>query len=167
MALNFDEILLELSYRVPEGYVDLSKDYQVTELSNILKENGYQNAYELAHKARVYFSYLNEDEIVKNRQTGNVYMVKTMDPSKHEKPTPAEIQKVKAANGGKIPSEKSATTSKPTKSQKPAPNIFDKDSEKDKQDKKSKEVNVDKGAVVVAPKLRYGTKGSKEVDQSK
>lgn len=60
MALNFDEILLELSYRVPEGYVDLTKDYQVTELSNILKENGYQNAFELAHKARVYFSYLHE-----------------------------------------------------------------------------------------------------------
>ena len=107
MALNFDEILLELSYRVPEGYVDLTKDYQVTELSNILKENGYQNAFELANKARVYFSYLNEDDVVKNRQTGNVYMVKKMDPSKHDKPTPAEIQKVKAANGGKIPSEKS------------------------------------------------------------
>lgn len=167
MALNFDEILLELSYRVPEGYVDLTKDYQVTELSNILKENGYQNAFELANKARVYFSYLNEDDVVKNRQTGNVYMVKKMDPSKHEKPTPAEIQKVKAANGGKIPSEKSGTTSKPTKSEKPAPNIFDKDSEKDKQDKKSKEVNVEKGAVVVAPKLRYGTKGSKKVDQTK
>lgn len=144
MALNFDEILLELSYRVPEGYVDLTKDYQVTELSNILKENGYQNAFELAHKARVYFSYLNEDDVVKNRQTGNVYMVKKMDPSKHEKPTPAEIQKVKAANGGKIPSEKSATTSKPTKSEKPAPNIFDKDSaEKSKEkDKKSKSKNV-------------------------
>ena len=89
MALNFDEILLELSYRVPEGYVDLTKDYQVTELSNILKENGHQNAFELANKARVYFSYLKEidekksgeslekvlGQQFKNPETGNMVTV--------------------------------------------------------------------------------------------
>ena len=46
---------------------------------------------------------LKEDDIVKNKKTGNVYMVKKMDPAKHDKPTPAEVEKTKAANNGQIP----------------------------------------------------------------
>jgi hypothetical protein len=46
---------------------------------------------------------LREDDIVKNKKTGNVYAVKKMDPSKHDKPTPAEVEKTKAANNGQIP----------------------------------------------------------------
>ena len=101
MNMNFDEILLELSYRV--GIVDLTKEYQVTELINILKEGGYQTPEELANKARVYFSYLNEEDIVKNKKSGNIYVVSKMDPKVHDKPTPAEINKAKKANGGKLP----------------------------------------------------------------
>jgi hypothetical protein len=85
MMNNFDDILLELGYRVPEGIVDLTKDYQVKELVNILKENGYSDANEIAQKARVYFSYIKEideanpvskvDKIlqskVRNTDTGN------------------------------------------------------------------------------------------------
>jgi hypothetical protein len=44
-----------------------------------------------------------EGEVVKNKKTGNVYVVKNFDPAKHDKPTPAEVEKTKAANGGKIP----------------------------------------------------------------
>lgn len=68
MIENFDEILLELSYRVPEGIVDLTKDYQVTELVNILRESGVDDAFEIAQKARVYFSYLNEATRKKPKQ---------------------------------------------------------------------------------------------------
>jgi hypothetical protein len=46
---------------------------------------------------------LKEDDIVKNKKTGNVYSVKKMDPAKHDKPTPAEVEKTKAANNGQIP----------------------------------------------------------------
>lgn len=53
-------------------------------------------------------SLLKEDDVVKNKKTGNVYTVKKMDPSKHDRPSPADIEKTKAANGGKIPSEKDA-----------------------------------------------------------
>lgn len=56
---------------------------------------------------------LREDDIVKNKKTGNVYMVKQMDPAKHDKPTPAEVEKTKAANNGQIP--------KGEKPSKPAP----------------------------------------------
>jgi hypothetical protein len=49
---------------------------------------------------------LKEDDFVKNKKTGNVYMVKKMNPSKHTTPSTAEIEKIKAANNGKIPKGK-------------------------------------------------------------
>lgn len=58
--MNFEEILLELSYRVPEGIVNLTKESHVNTLVEILKENNVKNANQLAQKARVYFSYINE-----------------------------------------------------------------------------------------------------------
>lgn len=64
MINNFDEILLELSYRTETGLVDLTQDSQVNILIDILKENGIENAEVLAQKARVYFSYLNEASIL-------------------------------------------------------------------------------------------------------
>lgn len=60
---------------------------------------------------------LKEDDIVKNKKTGNVYAVKQMDPAKHDKPTPAEIEKTKAANNGQIP--KGEKPAKPTPKQQP------------------------------------------------
>ena len=64
MIPNFDEILLEVSYRVPQGIVDLTQDSHVNELINVLKENGVDNAEVFAQKARVYFSYLQEASIL-------------------------------------------------------------------------------------------------------
>ena len=46
---------------------------------------------------------LKEDDIVKNKKTGNIYVVKQMDPNKHEKPSPAEVEKAKAKSGGVLP----------------------------------------------------------------
>lgn len=48
-------------------------------------------------------SLLKEEEVVKNKETGNVYVVQKMDPSKHVKPTPAEIANAKSKNGGQLP----------------------------------------------------------------
>lgn len=48
-------------------------------------------------------SLLKEEDVVKNKKTGNVYVVKQFDPSKHDKPTPAEIEKTKQANNGVLP----------------------------------------------------------------
>jgi hypothetical protein len=48
-------------------------------------------------------SLLREEEIVKNKETGNIYVVQTMDPNKHDKPTPAEIEKAKSTNNGQLP----------------------------------------------------------------
>ncbi len=114
MSINFQEILKELEYRVDKGIIDLTKEEQVTKLVDILKENGVSDANEMAQKARVYFSYLNEDDVVKNKKTGNVYVVKNFDSTKHDKPTPAEVEKAKKANGGKLPTTDKPTAGKPS-----------------------------------------------------
>lgn len=80
MSINFQEILKELEYRVEHGIIDLNKEEQVTKLVQILRENGVSDANEMAQKARVYYSYLNEakqslDKVLKqsfkNPETGN------------------------------------------------------------------------------------------------
>ncbi len=58
-------------------------------------------------------SLLKEEEVVKNKQTGNVYVVQKMDPSKHEKPTPAEIAHAKSKNGGQLPKSEPQSPQKP------------------------------------------------------
>ena len=172
MSINFQEILKELEYRVEHGIIDLTKEEQVTKLTQILKENGVSNANEMAQKARVYFSYLNEDDIVKNKKSGNIYVVGKMDPTIHDIPSSAEINKAKKANGGELPKDK--TTSKPAGkvgTQKTAPKadigVSDAEKNKNKKTSNTKSVDVQRGAVVVASTGRYGTKGSKEVDQQR
>ena len=113
MSINFQEILKELEYRVEHGIIDLTKEEQVTKLAQILKENGVSDANELAQKTRVYFSYLNEDEVVKSKESGNIYMVKNFNPKKHDRPTPKEVEKAKAANGGQLPTSDKSSTGQP------------------------------------------------------
>jgi hypothetical protein len=60
MTQNFQDILKELEYRVESGIIDLTKEEQVTKLTQILRENGVSDANEMAQKARVYFGYINE-----------------------------------------------------------------------------------------------------------
>ena len=60
MSINFQEILKELEYRVEHGIIDLTNEEQVTILAEILRENDISDANEMAQKARVYFSYINE-----------------------------------------------------------------------------------------------------------
>jgi len=72
MSINFQEILKELEYRVEHGIIDLTKEEQVTKLTKILRENGVSDANEMAQKARVYYSYLNEakqslDKVLKQK----------------------------------------------------------------------------------------------------
>lgn len=62
MIPNITEILAELSYRVDGGIPNLNKESHVNHLVDILRENGIADANEMAQKARVYFSYVNELE---------------------------------------------------------------------------------------------------------
>ena len=105
---------------------------------------------------KLYNLITEEGEIVKNKKTGNVYMVKQLDPDKHTKPTPKEVEKTKAANGGKVPTAdtpkpKPSTTStskeQPTKQEpkKIAAADFKTSAEKDKEQKS--EPSKIKGAI--------------------
>lgn len=60
MSINFDEILLELSYRIPEGIVDLTKEHQVKELAKVLSEYGFRDSVRLAKEAGDKFSDLSK-----------------------------------------------------------------------------------------------------------
>jgi hypothetical protein len=85
MTPNFEEILLELSYRVDSGIPDLTNKYHIEHLIDILRENGIPNATELAKTAQIHFSQLNEKKTtVKNRESGNIYTVASVDPSIHD-----------------------------------------------------------------------------------
>jgi hypothetical protein len=48
---------------------------------------------------------LGEDVMVKNKKTGNVYSVKKANSAIHTKPTPKDIAKAKADNGGQVKAE--------------------------------------------------------------
>jgi hypothetical protein len=58
-------------------------------------------------------SLLTEEDVVKNKKTGNVYVVKNFDPNKHDKPSPAEVEKAKAANNGQLPKGEPQTPQTP------------------------------------------------------
>jgi len=60
MNIDFQEILKELEYRLPHGIINLNEEHQVTMLVQILRENGVDDANELAQRARVVFGYVNE-----------------------------------------------------------------------------------------------------------
>jgi hypothetical protein len=77
---------------------------------------------------RKLYTIINEDDIVKNKKTGNVYKVKTFNPAIHDKPTPDEVETAKQKNGGQLPSEKDKaakadTTAAPQKSAGKSSNI--------------------------------------------
>lgn len=82
---------------------------------------------------------LREEDVVKNKKTGNVYVVKQMDPSKHDRPTPAEIEKAKASNNGELPKSDQPKQSAPPaeksqKGKKLDSDDFKSNSEKNKSD---------------------------------
>jgi hypothetical protein len=109
---------------------------------------------------RKLYNLINEDDIVKNKKTGNVYTVKQMDPSKHDKPTDGEIEATKQKHGGKVPTSDPAAkpgkekpaTSAPAGQQKAEPKKigatdFKTDAEKSKDGGGKTFSNVPKGSV--------------------
>ena len=75
MKNNWDKILLELSYRVSSGIPDLTNEQHLMKLWDILKEHNW------SVDARVeLLKNLNEVSIVKNKKSGNTYVVKNHNP---------------------------------------------------------------------------------------
>lgn len=139
MTPNFDEILLELSYRVDGGIPNLEKQSHVNHLIDILRENGISDAPQLAQRARVYFSYLNEatkkpkplgndQTLVVNKTSGAVYPIKTsnFDGNVHTKASEKDI-----ANAKKNGTFGSTEPKPPTKGKKLSGSDYELDIEKD------------------------------------
>jgi hypothetical protein len=100
MTPNFDEILLELSYRIPTGIVDLTNEAHLNELTIILEEKGIRNSQAintLREKAVKPKSSTNGETLVVNKQSGAVYAVKRYNPNTQTKATPKDIEKAKAS----------------------------------------------------------------------
>jgi len=73
MFPNFEEILLELSYRTDNGIVDLSKPAHVSQLIRILEEYNIPNPNQLAESASHIWNSLNEaDEFKALNKNGTV-----------------------------------------------------------------------------------------------
>ncbi len=74
MTPNFEEILLELSYRTSQGIVDLTNEEHLNELISILEENHIPNAKQLALEAKQSLEKLLATTF-KNPETGNLVKV--------------------------------------------------------------------------------------------
>jgi hypothetical protein len=70
---------------------------------SVLKNKNQKDTRDKVDKMIKLKSLLAEEDVVKNKKTGNVYVVQTYDPAKHDKPSPAEIEKTKQANNGVLP----------------------------------------------------------------
>ena len=86
MTPNFEEILLELSYRIPQGIVDLTNEQHLNELISILEENRVPNAKQLALEAKQSLEKLLATTF-KNPETGN--LVKVDSALRYKKASPA------------------------------------------------------------------------------
>lgn len=132
MTPNFEEILLELSYRVPTGIVDLTNEEHLDELVIILEENRIYNSKAinaLREKAKAKTKapakkVLNKikpkstssvpnagETLVVNKKSGAVYPVKKFNSTTQQKASAADIRKAKAAGKfGKNEPEKKVKT---------------------------------------------------------
>lgn len=165
MNIDFIEILKELEFRVHKGIIDLTKEEQVTELVNILRENGISDANQYAQRARVIFSFVTEaddplskadkalNQTVINKDTNNPVLVSTALGYKNKKGKGAQkaYQDAKAivAKAGASPEEIEKLTGekqKRDKKEKPvASTIKVSDAEKraDEKDKRKKPVRTE------------------------
>jgi hypothetical protein len=113
------------------------------------------------------YKIINEDDVVKNKKTGNVYVVKTFNPELHDKPTPAEVDKAKKQGGGKLPTadkpKSSASSKEPTQEpqtkSKPKRSDFVSTAEKDKSGGESDNAKLK----TLMPGMDTSKKGLKDV----
>ena len=76
MITDLNKILVEWAYRTSDGKPDVSSKSKLLKLESVLVDFGW------ASKARTEFlnNIMNEDDIVKNKKSGNTYVVQTHNP---------------------------------------------------------------------------------------
>ena len=96
MITDLNKILVEWAYRTSDGKPDVSSKSKLLKLESVLVDFGW------ASEARAEFlnNIVNEDDIVKNKKSGNTYVVQKHNPDKQDLVTKNasddEIEKVKS-----------------------------------------------------------------------
>lgn len=79
MITDLNKILVEWAYRTNDGQPDVKNSAKLLTLESVLKDFGWSRE----ARAELLSVLITEDDIVKNRKTGNVYTVKNVNKDKH------------------------------------------------------------------------------------
>tara|TARA_B100000902_G_C27229705_1_gene874117 strand:- start:47 stop:1351 length:1305 start_codon:yes stop_codon:yes gene_type:complete len=79
MITDLNKILVEWAYRTNDGQPDVKSNAKLLTLESVLKDFGWSRE----ARAELLSVLITEDDIVKNRKTGNVYTVKNVNKDKH------------------------------------------------------------------------------------
>ena len=80
MITDLNKILVEWSYRTSDGRPDAKNSAKLLVLESVLNDFGWSRE----ARAELLNTLMSEDDIVKNRKTGNVYTVKNVNKEKHQ-----------------------------------------------------------------------------------
>ena len=80
MIINLNKILVEWAYRTSDGKPDVKNSAKLLVLESVLNDFGWSRE----ARAELLNTLISEDDIVKNRKTGNVYTVKNVNKEKHQ-----------------------------------------------------------------------------------
>ena len=114
MTPNFEEILLELSYRVPTGIVDLTNEQHLDELVTILEEKGIYNSKAINALKEKAKTNEKDPDVTYVDKKGQKRTVKYTSAIKYDEKHPAYLAAMKLMN------KKSKTSKDTPKSVKPA-----------------------------------------------
>ena len=100
MIKDLNKILVEWSYRTSDGKPDVKNSAKLIVLESVLNDYGWSKE----ARAELLNNLIKEDDIVKNRETGNVYTVKNVNKDKHQlikkNASKDDIEKVDKAKDG-------------------------------------------------------------------
>ena len=116
MITDLNKILIEWSYRTSDGQPDVNNSAKLLILESVLNDFGWSRE----ARAELLSTLMTEDDIVKHKDSGNVYTVKNVNKDKHilVKKNASEDEIEKAEKGEKDDDEKD-TEKKKTKGDKP------------------------------------------------
>ncbi len=80
MITDINKILVEWAYRTSDGQPDVKSKAKLLTLESVLSDFGWSRK----ARAELLNTLIKEDDIVKNRETGNIYTVKNVNKDKHQ-----------------------------------------------------------------------------------
>ena len=106
MITDLNKILVEWSYRTSDGKPDVKNSAKLLILESVLNDFGWSRE----ARAELLSTLMTEDDIVKHKDSGNVYTVKNVNKDKHilvkKNASKGDIERVKKAKDKKEPKDK-------------------------------------------------------------